>query len=234
MKVSDNIIVNSGQAKPATKMAQIRDVLGIVVSDNLSHAENVLMVEGKDDKLVLDKILPNMSDNVRKAMRNGSFAIDCLYGAGNAVSRATFLKDWQFRYHFLFDNDTAGIQAASDLQNNDLASLRNITMTICNGSPEAEIEDCYNASVYKQAIMDTFGVSLDKSEFHNSRKWSDRVMACFYADGKPWTDEIKNSVKAVVASSLPENPDEALNPNKCSSIRALVSAINLMLTGITE
>lgn len=63
--LNENIIVNSGKATPVKRVKEIRDVLGIKVSDNLTNAENVLIVEGEDDKITLEKILPNMSDIIK-------------------------------------------------------------------------------------------------------------------------------------------------------------------------
>ena len=58
--VKSNVIVDSGKASLAKRMKEIREVLGTIVSDNLINAENVLLVEGEDDKIALEKLLPAM------------------------------------------------------------------------------------------------------------------------------------------------------------------------------
>ena len=72
-KLNENIIVNDGKATPVRKIKDIRDVLGTRVSDNLTNAENVIMVEGEDDKIALEKLLPQMSESIKQAMQNGTY-----------------------------------------------------------------------------------------------------------------------------------------------------------------
>ncbi len=52
--LKENIIVNDGKATPVKKIKEIRDVLGIHISDNLTNAEHALIVEGEDDKIALE------------------------------------------------------------------------------------------------------------------------------------------------------------------------------------
>ena len=55
--LSSNIVVNNGSAKPAKNIKEIRDVLGVIPSDNLINAQFVLVVEGDDDKIALIALL---------------------------------------------------------------------------------------------------------------------------------------------------------------------------------
>src|SRR5262249_50049407 len=48
--IKSNIVVFNRKAAPAKDVRQIRDVLGVRASDNLQHAELVLLVEGEDDR----------------------------------------------------------------------------------------------------------------------------------------------------------------------------------------
>lgn len=93
--LSENIIVNKGKAIPVKKIKEIRDVLGIKVSDNLINAENILVVEGEDDKIVLEKLLPNMSEQIKKALQNGTLLIDYIGGAGNLPYKLSLYRNLQ-------------------------------------------------------------------------------------------------------------------------------------------
>lgn len=227
--LSENIIVNKGKAIPVKKIKEIRDVLGIKVSDNLINAENILVVEGEDDKIVLEKLLPNMSEQIKKAMQNGTLLIDYIGGAGNLPYKLSLYRNLQCKYHVFMDNDDAGRTAALDAERQGLLEMRNITYTVCNGSPDAEIEDCFEKSVYIDVIWDKYGVNINVPEFKNNRKWSDRVADCFKSQGKQWNSAVEKNVKFAVANSLPENADSALNQHKRSSINALVVALEALL-----
>lgn len=228
--IQENIIVYKGNATVVKRVSEIRDVLGIQVSDNLFNAETILVVEGEDDKIALDKILPAISEKIKKAMQNGTFVIDFLSGAGNLSYKLSFYRSIQCRYHILLDNDEAGRRAGESAIEQGLATMKNITYTNCNGSPDAELEDCYDKAVYESTIFSQFGVDLSLcSEFRSCRKWSDRVAACFLSRGKQWNDKIETKVKMAIAESVASNPEQALNINKRSCIDALATEIEIII-----
>lgn len=227
--LKENIIVDSGKALPVKKIKEIRDILGTKVSDNLVNAENVLVVEGEDDKIILEKILPQMSESIKKAIQNGTLIIDDMGGAGNLPYKLSFYRNLQCKYHVLLDNDDAGRKAGRDAETQGLLNTCNTTYTICNGSPNAEFEDCLEKTAYTEAIASEFGVNLNRNEFRGNKKWSDRVADCFRSQGKQWNDTIEKRVKFCVAVSISDDPAVVLNQHKRSSIDALVEALNSLI-----
>lgn len=227
--LKENIIVDCGKATPVKRIKEIRDILGTKVSDNLINAENVLIVEGEDDKIILDKLLPNMSEKIKKSLQNGTLIIDYIGGAGNLTYKLSFYRNIQCKYHVLLDNDDAGRQSGQTAEEQGLLNVRTVTYTMCNGSPNAEFEDCLEKSSYKEAIFNEFGVDLDVHEFRSNEKWSDRVADCFHSQGKQWSATIEKRVKLCVASTVSSNPAVTLNTHKRSSIDALVNALDLMI-----
>lgn len=228
--LKENIIVNDGKATPVKKIKEIRDVLGIHISDNLTNAEHVLIVEGEDDKIALEKLLPSMSTKIKRAIQNGTFIIDYIGGAGNLPYKLSFYRNLQCKYHVLLDNDDAGRHAGSEAERQGLLDVRNVTYAICNGSPNAEIEDCYNKAVYENAILNEFGVNINVAEFRGNKKWSDRIAGCFLSQGKLWNDAMEKRVKLVVANEISEEVDTVLNEHKRSSMDARVTSLETLLS----
>lgn len=229
IKLQENIIVDRGKAIPVKRIKEIREVLGTIVSDNLFNAENILVVEGEDDKIILEKLLPNMSEKIKRALNNNNLVIDYVSGAGNLPYKLSIHSNIQCKYHIFLDNDDAGRMAGEQAETQGFATIRNITYTVCNGSPNAELEDCLNKSAYDQVIMDEFGVNLAVSEFRGSDKWSDRIAKCFMSQGKQWGEKFEKKVKLAVANAIPADANVALNPHKRNSIDALVDALESMI-----
>lgn len=75
-----NIIVDNGKAKAAKNISEIREVLGVWISDNLKSAKYVLLVEGEDDKISLTKILSYYSEKIDKALKTNMLVIKALGG----------------------------------------------------------------------------------------------------------------------------------------------------------
>ena len=223
--VGSNIIVDIGKAIPAKNIKMIRDVLGVRVSDNLTHARYTLVVEGNEDRKALLALLPELSSKLGNAIRQNNMIIDPIGGAGNLSYKLSTLKAQLCLYHVLLDNDQSANTQRDKAINDGLLSLKGLTQTICNGMSEAEFEDCIEPSIYQNKVSDEFGVNLNCAKFRCNKKWSDRVKDCFQDQGKPWSDKIKVEVKDIVAKCIVAQPNNALNAHKRSSLDGLVRAL---------
>lgn len=233
-KVAANIIVDSGTAHPAKNIAEIRNILGVLPSDNLRNARYVLLVEGEDDKIALEKILPAYSESIKQALNLNMLVIKPLAGASNLSHDAADLKHCMCKYVALLDNDKAGIEAAEKAINSGLIKEAEIRYTVCNGSPESEFEDCLKPSVYEEAISEGFGVNIKCSEFKGNAKWSERLKAVFLSQGARWTETVEKKVKLLVAQAIPEEItldkiEEVVIPQKAGFINGLASIVEAML-----
>lgn len=227
--LKSNIIVNSGKATAVKKIKEIRDVLGTRVSDNLINAEFALVVEGETDKITLSKILPQMSEKIKRALQNGVLVIDYLAGSGNPSYILSHYTSIQCRYHVLLDNDDAGRSCGEAAQRQGLLDTRSTTYTICSRSRNSELEDCIDPRAYARCIMEKYGVDIEDRSFRGNKKWSERMEKCFQSQGKQWNSAIEKEVKIDVANSLPSDPSVVLNEHKRSAIDALVNALEQLL-----
>ena len=147
-KLNSNIIVDSGTARPAKSIEEIRNILGVVPSDNLQHSRFVLLVEGENDKVALERILSMKSSALRSVLSSNQLVIKPLAGVGNLTHDAMDLKNSLCSFVVLLDNDKAGKEAIDKARKIGLVKDSQVKMTICNGSTESEFEDCIRADVY--------------------------------------------------------------------------------------
>ena len=227
--IGSNIIVADGSATPAKSIASIRDLLGIKASDNLTHANFALVVEGEEDSIALKALLPAFSEKIGKALKNNSLIIEPIGGAGNLSYKLSLLKNFLCVCHVLLDDDEAGRHAFEKAEKDGLVSLANCTMTKCQGMSNAEFEDCVDLAIYKEAVLVEMGVDLESTKFKGGNKWSQRLKATFEHQGKPFTNSIQARVKYIVATSVAKNPKSSLNSHKRNSIDSLISAIERMV-----
>ena len=228
--ISSNIIVSNGSATSAKTISSIRDLLGIKASDNLTHANFAIVVEGEEDAIALKALLPVLSEKIGKAIKNNALIIEPIGGAGNLSYKLSLLKNYLCVSHVLLDDDDAGRNAFQKAEKDGLISLANCTFTKCQGMSEAEFEDCIDLSIYKDAVLAEMGVNLDSAKFRGGSKWSQRLKATFEHQGKPLFNSIETKVKYIVADSISKNPKNSLDPFKKNSIDYLVSAIERMLS----
>lgn len=230
--IKSNIVVFNRKAAPARDVRQIRDVLGVRASDNLQHAELVLLVEGEEDRKSLRAILRDQSKVLAPALAQGSLGIESLQGGSNLSYKLSQVREALCQSHCFLDNDSCAIAAYTKAINEGLLTLADVTLTVCDGMKESEIEDLYDENVYATMLWNKFGVSTQSPKFKGNDKWSDRVRAVFRHNGKPWSDQIEAGVKLAVADIVTANPATALNAYKRNSFDALVLALEGKLATI--
>lgn len=227
--IKANVIVADGRATPAKNIAAIRDILGIKASDNLTHANYALVVEGEEDAIALRALLPVLSEKIAKALRSNMLIVEPIGGAGNLSYKLSLLRNALCAVHALLDGDQAGREAYQKAENESLISVANCTFIICNGMAEAEFEDCLDPEVYRDSILSEQGVDLTSAKFRGNGKWSQRMRTTFLDQGKIFTEALLMKSKYLVAAAIAKNPTAALNQHKRNSIDALVSALERMI-----
>lgn len=230
--IKSNIIVNSGTAQPAKSVSEIRNILGVLPSDNLKNASHVFVVEGEDDKIILTKILSAMSSKISTALSSNKLVIKPLGGVGNLSHDILDLKNCMCKYFVLLDNDHAGNDAIEKAISEGLLTEADYKLTICNGSPIAELEDCIRKEVYEQVLIKEFGININVSQFRGNKKWSDRVKDVRLSQGGRWTETVEKNIKLAVANAVPEkinNIADIIIIQKSGFLTGVVEALERML-----
>lgn len=206
-------------------------VEGLTDKQIVKYASHVLVVEGEDDKIALNKILSSLSPTIKDALIKNKLVIQPLAGATNLNYELSRLRSYVCRYFVFLDADEAGYDAAEKAIEKGLLSESDVKYSICNGNNTAEFEDCLKKDFYIEAIRNKFSVDLGVTSFRNSKKWSDRVKTVFLSQGQRWTDAVEKKVKMEVTKLIPvEDADSVLDEHKRGSIDALVNALENMLS----
>ncbi len=226
LDVRSNIIVTKNKATSASSVQELRDILGVQVSDNLASAEVVLVVEGQEDEIALIALLSERSDSLAGAFRDGLLKITPLFGAGKIAYLLSQIRDSLAASHAFLDNDIAGQNAAKAALDSSLLSSSDITMAMCPGEKKGcELEDLINPSIYSQSFLEEFGVDLSNplSKQMGEGKWSARMKRVFQASGSPWSTEVEKKAKMLVATSVAGSPDIALKA-QCDGVLSALDA----------
>jgi hypothetical protein len=230
-RLSANVIVSDGGAKPAKTIKSIRDLLGIRASDNLMHANYALVVEGAEDVVSLQALLPYLSQKLAAALKSHMLVIEPVGGAGNLSYKLSLLKNALCSTYVFLDNDKAGRDAFARAEADGTANLGSTTFTLCQGCANSELEDLIEPKIYMPRILKEFGVDLKNPRFRGNEKWSARIRTAFTAHGKPCTDSTLSKIKNIVAAEVHANPAEALHPHKSDPITSLVVALESLIKG---
>jgi putative ATP-dependent endonuclease of OLD family len=215
--IRSNILVKDNRAVPAKSIDQIRSILGVRASDNLRHAELVVVVEGDEDKIAIRALMREYSPRLADAIDGGKLAFETLAGGTNLSYVIGLLRDALLcGFHCFLDNDDCGRDSYEKAKLEGLVDVADVNFANVLGMENSEIEDLYDLPLYRDLIWNQYKVSLDvNAKFNtNKKKWSDRVAGVFKVSGKAWDDSVKTAVKAKIAELVAANPKNALNVHK--------------------
>ena len=200
--IKNNIVISNGKAKPAKNVQEIRELLGIKMSDNLINAENILLVEGPTDKNILTSIIKNKSKKLKKSLEDGYFNIIDIGGASKLSYNLNLYNSKFVNCFVFFDSDKAGVESVAKEIEDSIITQKNIYLCKCVGMKESEIEDCLNSQIYENYLNEEYGVNINIKEFKNSKKWSDRIHECFDKQGKIYNNKIENIIKTYISNEF--------------------------------
>jgi len=228
--VRQNILVLHGLAVRARKIDEIRDALGIQLSDNLIGAFLVLLVEGEEDKDILQSWLKSVSPTIANALTQRILLIDHLAGATNLAYKASFYKQNVCNIHAYLDNDDDGRKAVKGAIEKGLIEESDYNLASCRDMHDSEIEDMISLDAYLRIIQEAYGVNLDQPLFHTAaHKWSDRAKEVFQASGKIWDKATKAAIKRKIADAVSRPGVSSLNQHRRGSIDTLVQCLESKL-----
>ncbi len=228
--IRNNIVVSSNRAQPAKSVKQVREVLGVRASDNLMHAEIVLLVEGEDDRTALMALLPERSRVLAEALRQGTLAVDTLAGCSNLAYKVTSVRAAIALCHAFLDDDKAARDAFEKARLQGLLTEAEVTFCIRQGQKETELEDLYDTAVYEALFENRYRVSINSPRFKGKKKWSDRIKACFEHCGQQWNDRVEGEVKRLVSEAVASQPADAVCHHHAATLDALVRALETRIT----
>lgn len=223
--IENNVIVRSNRAISAKRVSQVREALGVRASDNLQHAELVLVVEGETDRMIVGAVLAAHSEMLASAMSSGSIAIDTLAGGSNLPYKLASLRSAICRYHAFLDDDEAGRTPYEKARQQGLITESEIHFAMREEAADSELEDLIDKKLYSSTIFERYGVSLANPKFAGKGKWSDRLERCFRNSAKQWSKQIETAIKTLVAESVVADASSAVPQGRFGPFRELISAL---------
>lgn len=229
--INSNIIIDGQCAKQAKTLMDIRDVLGILVSDNLTNAKYTLVVEGLSDKRSLESIFKKKSYKIKKCLETGEFIIQDLKGASNlpaflSSNRNNILCD----YYVFLDHDMEAKNAIDKAKKNNLIDMKNCSQAIFSGKRESELEDFIKVDIYSDFLNKEFGIDVNNPSIRQgNKKWSDRLTEIAKMQGKTLEEENMDKIKTGIADCVVKCQNDVIMSNGELVIERLVKSLEELI-----
>lgn len=229
-EIESNIIVENGNAKVASNIREIREVLGVKLSDNLYGAKLILFVEGTTDRNILLPLLKQKSNILKNAIEEKEFVIQPICGTDHLELHLSMARTMVSNYFVFIDNDTAGRNALNNCMDKGLLEYKDYLLTKYNDmGKDSEIEDMLAKELYRETIL-KYDVDINIDVFKaKNKKWSDRIRNAFDKSGKIMSENILDEIKLSVSYLVKDNVSKALRPEGDELLQKLIIALEKRL-----
>lgn len=230
-EIESNIIVEDGNAKKASSIREIREVLGVKLSDNLYGAKLILFVEGKTDKKILTSLLSKKSSKLRKAIADNDVVIYPIGGTDHIELHLSMARIMVSNFYVFLDNDMAGRNAVTNCIKKGILEPKDYLLAKYRDmNKDSEIEDMLDKALYRDAILNRYGVDINTDVFKaKHKKWSDRIKTVFDNSAKMMDENTLDEIKLSVSSFVKENVTKALRPEGDELLQKLADALECRL-----
>lgn len=225
--IGANIIVTNNNAKQVREMSEIRDSLGVAITDNLINSEIALIVEGKTDEQSISTYLMHKSVKLKNALKENRLVINYLGGVTRLAERKALLESLVFKKVICFvDFDNKAKEVIESAKKKLIISDDDYLQSTIIGYKEAEFEDYLKPDFYQELIPTTNanwrGILANKK-----KKWSSKIKELYSASGKDLTDDGLMDLKNLISKKVKESsaPIDAFCSEKISSLDCLVSKL---------
>lgn len=229
--IDSNIIVDEGSAKKALNIREIREILGVKLSDNLYGAKLILFVEGSTDQRILLPLLEKNSNVLKKAIAEKELVFRPINGTDHIELNLSMAKTMVSDFFVFLDNDAAGRKAVKDSVDKGLLEPKDYLLAKFDDmSKDSEIEDMLDKKIYLNAILKKYDIDINTDDFKaKHRKWSDRVKTVFEKSAKLMDEDILAEIKFSVSSLVKNNETIALRPEGKNLLNKLIRALESRL-----
>jgi len=229
-KLESTIIVRESKAGVAKNIAEVRDVLGVRLSDNLQSARLVAIVEGDDDVITMKAIIEARYPKLENCIKEGHLVFDSLGGASNLSYKVRTYRSSATLVQCFLDHDGAGERGVRKALDENIIQVSDYNLFQVSGLSEAELEDLFDPKKYREAFLEEYQVDPTiKPPAASRKKWSDAMKVRFSAHGKIWDEKTEMQVKLWLARYGKDNIDNIILESRFSPVEAFLKSLERKL-----
>ncbi|MBD9223996.1 MAG: hypothetical protein EGQ56_00105 [Clostridiales bacterium] len=224
-KISNNVIVGDNhRIHPCSCVEDVRQVLGVRISDNLA-ATKVVLVEGESDKRYFETLCKQRL-SLRQKLEDNSLQFVNVHSASKMDFQIRMYNSIMVSTLVLLDSDSSGIASANALMAAKIKRPSEILLIKSAGMRESELEDLVNIDSYSQIIKDKYNINLNTTSFKQRRKvWSDRLHIASQMSPCILNPEIEAQIKTDIADIVVELGMSAIADYDKQYVESIVDAI---------
>jgi len=202
-----NVIVGDRTARPADALDELREALGVRLSDALASAEVTVICEGSHDQDVLPAILTQLKPALEHWVGDGRVVFEAAGGGSKIYARALAARAILTQPIVVLDGDQAGLRDVERLLEDGVIEDTEVLQIARPNCASSELEDLFIMECYLDALEGAIGFKLtdrQKRVLDRGRQdaWSERLEKLLKEAGVPSASSMVMRAKAALAQAV--------------------------------
>lgn len=178
--LGQNVVVGNRTATPAKTLNDLREALGVHLSDALVAAEVTVIVEGFLDISVLPTLLAQLDHRVKTWHSDGRISFESAGSGSKIGARVLAARSIMTEPIAVLDSDGAGLRDVQKLLDDNVLDVNDLVQIKRTGCVHSELEDVFRSEVYLTGVEKAIGFSLSRRqkgliEHGRDAAWSERL-----------------------------------------------------------
>jgi len=237
VSLRQNVVVDNRTATPAKELRDLRDALGVQLSDALAASEVSVIVEGYLDAAVLPALLNTLDSRTSTWIADGRVTFEAAGSGSKIYARALAARSILTEPIVVLDGDGAGMQDLQKLLDEAVIDANSVLQIRREGCAHSELEDVFLVDSYLTAVERAIGFALNsrqKGKLENGRDaaWSERLEAILieaaHTDTKRAVKKAKYQLAGAVHDEI-QRGTQVLKPQLMPSFERLIGMIDHQL-----
>ena len=205
--IEQNVIVSNRGAHPANALDDLREALGVRLSDALAPTEVIVITEGWLDERVLPSLLAQREHDVKEWLSDSRVVFESAGSGSKIYARALAARSILTQPVVVFDGDDAGLKDVARLEEDGIIDPICVIQIKRKGLKYAELEDIFLLNTYIDPVENAIGFTLSARQRrtldeNRSGAWSDRLESILDAAGVASSKTIVKRAKHAVCEAV--------------------------------
>lgn len=224
--VSNNVVISRNhRVVSCQSIEEVRETLGIRLTDNLS-ASKVVLVEGESDKRYVESLCKSLDTELATKLENNTLRIENVHSASKMDYQVRLYNSMAVSTLVLLDMDDAGISSYEQLVSSKTKPKSEILQIKSAGMARCELEDIVDIDIYSSLLKDEFNINVDTAVFKQRNKpWSDRLHTVASKSPGVFDSAVEKEIKTRIADIVVEQGINAISSFDREYVQSLISAI---------
>lgn len=224
--VTNNVVIsNNHRVVACQSIEEVRETLGVRLTDNLA-ASKVVLVEGESDKKYIESLCKSLDAELYNKIKTNRLKIENVHSASKMNYQVRLYNSLAVSTLVLLDMDDSGIDAYKQLVSSKTKPTNEILYIKSAGMTRCELEDIVDINIYSRILEDEFNINVNTTQFKQRKKpWSDRLHIAANKSPGAFDADVEARIKTRIADVVVEQGIQAIAQYDHDYIKSLISAI---------